>query len=324
MKKRLLMYLMTPFLCTLGALVLFAQGAFAFTIEQTGASNEGDFVLEPAKVEVALDPGTQVTKQLTVQNRTGEKRSFAVEIEDIRGSDDTSTAVILMGDADGPYPLRKYILPEVSSFELEQGEKITLTITIDIPAGTPPGGRFGTVLLSSTPSTDGLSETEKSGAKIITRLGSLFFVRVNGDVVEDGALKDFRIDGGKLLYTTGTPESFEILFENNGNVHLNPYGSITVRNLAGKDVDEIEIKPYYALPDSLRSRTVAWERELMMGRYTAELKLYPGYGEEFTLRKISFWVIPLPIIAGVLAILLLVIFIGRFIGKNFEFRKKAR
>ncbi len=90
----------------------------------------------------------------------------------------------------------------------------------------------------------------------------------------------------------------------------------------GKTVGEIPVDAYFSLPDSIRYREVIWEAGTGLGRYTANLSLFPGYGNENQERSISFWVIPWKIL--VLTFIGLVIFISLiyYILTRFEFKKK--
>ena len=105
-------------------------------------------------------------------------------------------------------------------------------------------------------------------------------------------------------------------------MHLDPYGEIHITNMFKEEVGYIELNSWFALPKSLRSREVPWDRELLMGRYTATAKINRGYNDIIDTQTLTFWVIPWKVIAGVFATLFLVFFLFRFILKNFEFKRK--
>ncbi len=308
--------------------VMFILGhvgiANAAEIVNVSAETRGDFVLSPAKVEVLLSPGESTERVLTITNRTGEKREFSIGIEDFVGSKNPSKTVVLLGDERGPYSLKDYIKPELNKFILEAGEQIKLPINIAVPEGAEPGGLYGSVLVSSTSSVKGSLAGGPSGAVIVSRIGSLFFVGVSGEADVGGGLEDFRISGGKNVFFKETNMQFEMLFRNSGNIHLNPYGMITITNIGGVDVDKIEIEPYFSIPNSLRSRVVSWDRELMFGRYKATLELNRGYEDIVDESSVVFWVIPWKIILAVFAALLLLMLVVRWIGSRFEFKRKEQ
>ena len=227
-----------------------------------------------------------------------------------------------MGDQEGPYSLRDFVELPVQEFTLEFGERITLPINVNVPDDIEPGGRYGAIIVSNAPSRVA-DETEGAGAVIVSRLGSLFLVRVDGEINEDGQLTDFRISGDESVYTDSHPEQFEILFENNGSVHLVPYGLIEIKNLFGSVVDTIPVDAYFALPDSQRSQVIEWtDAPTMFGYYKAELNLSRGYDDLSDELSLGFWILPWqPIVIGLLIIVLLAVLIT-VVGKKFEIKRK--
>ncbi len=323
MKKKIcLISIGIALLLALGSLPLKAK---AYTIEDLGLIGDppGDFVLGPGKTELLMEPGEKTARELYISNRLGERMKFKVEIEDFAGSMNPETTVVLLGDQRGPYSLKDYIKPELEEFVLEHGERIKMEVEISVPEDAEPGGRYGSLLVKSVPPGPDLKEEKDKavpGVKIISRLGTLFFVRVKGEVEEKGFLKDFKTS--KEFYEKG-PVPFELLFENQGSVHLTPYGKIEIKNFLDKKIDEIQLDAWFAMPGSLRSRKVEWQRELLFGRYIATVEVSRGYGEDVDKKSVAFWVIPWKLIlAGIAALILIILFL-RWIFGHFEIRRKA-
>lgn len=289
-----------------------------------GMTIENDFALGPGKTELFLNPGDTVTKELYITNRLGREVEFVIDIEDFTGSRDPKETVVLLGDKRGPYSLRDYLKPELKNFTLKQGQRMIMPVIISIPADAEPGGLYGSVLISAQPAKSA-SQTEAGkavgGAKIVTRLGTLFFVRVSGDVKEEGILKKFSAKLDKYFFEKG-PIPFEVLFENNGNVHLSPYGTIEIKNLLGREVGQLNIDPWFAMPDSLRAREVKWERGFLFGKYTALLKVNRGYGNIVDEMATTFWVIPWKILVLVFAVLFLLVWGMKWLFSNIEIKRK--
>jgi hypothetical protein len=296
----------------------FSGQVFAYTITHMGGPVRGDFVLEPAKIELFVDPGHKSTTELQVTNRTAGPLTFSVSVEDMVGSDDPMRPVLLLGDKRGPYSLRDYMTPEVNTFTLESGERITLPVTVSIPEDAEPGGLYGSVLFESKS-----FGQDANASRTISRLGALLFVRVNGDVAENGALEDFRVSGGSPVFVTEDPIGFEMLYRNSGSVHVNPYGMITVRNIFGMTVGEVEVTPYYAMPESLRYRKITWEHGPLFGYYTATLEQNRGYDDIVDTRSISFGVLPWREALVGLVILGICVLVIRWFFATFEFTRKS-
>lgn len=292
----------------------------AYEIRDINTEDTGDFIIGPSKFEISLDPGSSVTKILGITNRTGSTQTFRIDIEDFTGSESGQKAVVLLGDEKGRYSLKDYIKPEVMEFTLKTKQKIALPVTISVPEDGEPGGLYGSLLVSVVSPAD----KEMGGTTIISRLGALFFVRVNGPAKEEGVLKEFKLSNPKKVFTGKEgPSGFDLVFENKGNVHLNPYGAISISNILGMDVAQIEVDPYFAMPDSLRDRHINWSGKILLGRYTATAMINRGYGDIVDEKSISFWVLPWKILLGGFAIIFIIVLAVRLFFSKFELKKKG-
>lgn len=300
-------------------LFIIFEKIFSFSIHDLPQTEtKGDFVLSPGKIEVWLAPGEKTTKEITVTNRTGREAKFLVEVEDFKGSRDPEKTVVLLGEEKGPYSLKDFIKPEVFEFTLKHGQRIVLPIEISIPPNAEPGGRYGAVIVGMLP--EGVESKENVPVvSIVARLGNLFFVRVKGLVKEVGFLKDFLSD--KKFYQI--PKiNFKIYFENNGNVHLIPYGLIEIRNILGKKVAEIDVEPFFVLPDSLRLREIKFEGKFLFGKYKATLLLNRGYQNIIDQKQVEFWVFPWRVILPAVLVLIFILIFLLWIFSHFEIRRK--
>lgn len=287
-----------------------------------GLIDVGDFVVGPGRTEIEVKPGETVIKEVTVTNRISDNRTFELVVEDISGSDDPNNSVVLSGDERGPYSVRDYISFPRTTFTLALGERARIPVTITIPPDAEPGGYYGTVLVSTirTP-----GKTEEDGAPrspIIARVGSLFFVTVAGETVRGGVSKEIATINNQWWYEKG-PVKLGILFENTGSVHLNPYGELSIANMFGEEVGFVELEPWFVLPQSLRLREVAWNREFLLGRYTVTARINRGYDNVIDEVTTSFWVMPWKIVGGIFFILFIIIFSLRAFFRTFEFKRKG-
>ena len=302
-----------------------AQNAPKSRIDSINVEAKNDFVLEPGKAQIFVNPGDTVTKEIYITDRVPGQTSFQVEIQDIKGSSDPNQPVVILDGERGPYSAKDFITANPGQFTLSFGQRLTIPVTITIPKDTPPGDYDSSVLISNSPTVLGTSTdntTTQGQTRIISRLGTLFLIRVNGDANESGQLEEFNLAGPKKLFYTKGPFTFEALFNNTGNVHLVPYGMITIRNIFGKTVAQVPVDAYYSLPSSLRHRSVTWDVSMLLGRYKATLELHRGYGTAVDTMSVSFWVIPWKILLAVFAAvfvlaLLLIIFLNMF-----ELRRK--
>ncbi len=305
------------------ALILFggASAVSAYSITDVHADARGDFVLEPGKVEIFMNPGETVTKTISVISRVNRKVDFKIETEDFIGSQDPQTPVVLLGSDKSPYSFKDNIVPEKSTFSLTLGQKIEMPITITAPKNAQPGGFYSSVIVSNVPSDS--PQVAQGTTKIISRVGVLFFIRINGDAKEEGALEDFKVTGPTTagLLQSG-PLNIQMLFRNSGRVHFVPYGIVTITNLFGQKVAELPVDAYFSLPDSLRYREVIWSKDFLLGYYKAHVDLHRGYGNLVDQKDVSFWVLPWKYIGGGILVLFLIVLCYYFFTKKFELKRK--
>ncbi len=308
------------------AILTAPLNADAFTISTLNVENNEDYVVEPGKTEVFLNPGETVTKTISVTNRTNRPLDYMVGVENFIGSNTAETAVILLpAGSETPYPLSDYISTELDHFTLQFGERISFQITITVPEDIEPGGHYGAIIISneSAGQIDSAGNEVKSGTQLTSRIGSLILMRVNGPVKESGNLESFNVSGPDKWFYQKIPTAFEIAFKNEGNVHLVPYGTVTIKNIFGSEIAQLPVDAYFALPDSIRYQTISWPgKKFSFGLYTAELELYKGYGNQFDNEKIRFTVLPLMIIIPGILVFMIIFGVLYFISRRFEFKRK--
>lgn len=262
-----------------------------------------DFVLRPAKLELEMSPGQALLRTLYISNNLGSRANFKVTVIDIEGALDASQPAVLLEEGQsGFYSLKDYLIPQMGEFSLENGQTIALPVQVNLPNNIEPGGLYGAVLITALPP----AENGAGQVAVLGRLGALFFVKVKGEVLEKGGLDNFSQNRTELEGKQAV--IFSILFENQGNVHLNPYGGIEIKNIFGKKIAELALAPFYVLPNSLRQRQVAWQNLPKFGYYKAVLLLNRGYDNIIDKAEINFWLASKQaLIAGLIIIL---IFIG--------------
>lgn len=256
----------------------------------------GAFVVRPAKLEIALPKGGSETRMLTLTNGTALPLAVRISFEDIAPQTQTSPVddpVALLGSAVGTHSLKDFISTKEERLTILSGQVVEVPITVRIPATAGASGHYGSVVLSFSPVFSGDAAKNES-VVVESRLATLFFVRVLGEVKEEGRLVEFGLFNNAQTTPSpkeGAPLRFQIAYENTGSVHLNPYGLLTVTSMFGKTKTEI-IDPWVVLPDGVRMREINVHDALSVGYYTATLEQNRGYGDIVDARTVHFWVIP--------------------------------
>ena len=274
------------------------------------AQTEPFFALSPAQKEISLSPGEEVFVPLTIINHLGKTAVFNITIEDIGPAPRPEEVIEIVDGQDGPYSLKNFISFTDRNVTLLDGEEKTISFSISLPKNVPPGSLHGGIFVNST-------DTKSGNVKTISRIGSLLFIKVKGDIKESGSLKDFFIIKTPFWSRPGLIH-FQMSFVNDGNSYLNPYGVIEITNLFGRTVKQIPINPWFVLPQSERLRDV--ETKLSgLGLYTATVSLNRGYGDVVDSKTLRFWSTPWPIIVIIFLILIsLIVFIIRLKKKSYD------
>lgn len=264
-----------------------------------------------------MDPGETRTVEVQVTSREGEPRSYSIGIEDFAVTDDGTDNIQFYGNGTGPFSARSWITPAVVDFRLKHGERAFIPVTISIPKDASVGDHYSVVLFQRDPK---LGEELKGGFNLVARIGALLLITVKGDIVKQGSMESFTVS--RSLYWS-IPARFAIVYKNTGTVHLTPSGHIEIANIFGIPVDDIGVKDWYVLRNSVRRRDIQWQPKFALGYYTATLHLTSAGQSDETIQTQTFWIIPaLPVLLALLAIFFVSFLVQAFFSR-FEIKKRG-
>jgi hypothetical protein len=268
-------------------------------------SADGTFTVGPAKIEVQVAPGETVLRSIVIENKLGRTQSFEISFEDFAPSNEAAAEVELVGQSASARSLVSSLFVPANEITLAQGERAIVPVSVTIPAGTPAGARYAAIVVSASGSRNALPDEERaqSGAVVVGRIASLVIANVSGDAREDGALASLSVIEGSAGRTA------RIVFRNNGETSLNPYGVIEVRNIFGEKVAETEVDPWFVLPESTRTRDLLAPVPEVLGMYEVRLRLNRGYGNVIDEAAVTVTVVPATHVAAASAVLILAFFV---------------
>jgi len=223
-----------------------------------------------AHIDLATDPPEY---ELTYLNNTGTQINLLLSVEDFTELENTYQINFLRGKdaANYKYSLSSWISFENKNFELNPGEKKTVKVFIDKDRITK-GGHYASILAQ-------IQQPEnKQQINIKAVLSSLLFVRAStGKEIEEGKISDFKPLRDGIEY----PNSYILMFENRGNVHVIPYGLVQVFDPLGNLVAKgsLNFSSLDALPESIRrydTTVTTYQKVLLPGVYTAKISIHFG------------------------------------------------
>lgn len=305
---------------TIASLVLATLLA-PFASAQSGAGGGQALEIGPPVLNLTANPGQVIQSSINIRDVSKVDLLVSNEINDFTANGEDGTPQIILDTTQtSPYSIRSWIQP-LEQITLKSKEIKSIPITIYVPADAAPGGYYGIIRFTGT-----APNLDQTGVALSASLGTLIFLRVNGEVKEDISIDRFFANTGGVEYPLYEfkPVTLSVRLKNNGNIYEQPTGLVTVKDMFGKAVVNLPVnaEERVILPDSTRKFDQVIDETnigtgLMFGRYTAEVTIKYGSKGQSVTSTTSFWVIPYKlIIAGIIllivAFFLLRIFIRRY------------
>ena len=222
-----------------GAVVLLAPSMPAYALS-----------VQPAVQNIVVDPGKGDTRFLRVTNDEDSTQTYFVTIQKFIPKGDNGQQEFLPTTDTSGLPEWMYVdKPELT---LKPGESSNLQVSLRVPPGAAAGGYYAALFLSKRQGPD-------EPLAMLPRLGVLFFVRLNGQVQERLVVSKFSVDADSYDFL---PVGFQTTVANEGMVHGQPEGTVTIRNVFGATVAKFAANPdgNRVLPASSRVMSSAWTK----------------------------------------------------------------
>lgn len=277
------------------------------------AQNSAGIGVSPAIIEPneQLEPGATITRTITISNLESRERTLFLVPRVIERFDRSSTPIFAdRSDESTGLEIVDWISLSTEELTLAAGGEETVTVTIAVPESAPPGSHFAGIRIAAD-----APRLRESGAGISYGVSGIVSVVVAGETSARASIRAFATD--KFIY--GTKEvTFSARVENEGNVLVQPNGFVQINNMFGTEVASLDVNNSLArvVPGNERTFQVEWQEENPgFGRYEALITLSyeSDEGSRTITSTVSFWILPTNIIypaLGVLAVLLLIVFVG--------------
>ena len=287
----------------------------------------------PTLFQLSISPGETWSSSVKIVNNNLYDATYYAQALDFEasGEDGAAKYIPLVNEVAAtpqPYSLASWLDISHEPVTIKAGHSQEVQFTLHVPENAEPGGHYAAILVGTKPQ----NSLSGSGAKISSFVSSLMFVKIAGDIVESGRIREFSTMKG--IYQDPKAD-FVLRFENTGNTHVRPEGDIEIYNMWGKERGSIAINKDSAfgnvLPKSIRKFKFSWEGEASpfdIGPYSAVVTLaYGEDGRKNITAKTYFWVIPTgPVIAtlGTILVFILILawFIRRYIRRALELERQ--
>lgn len=298
---------------------------FIFVIVILAVSAAGVFAQSPSRSitvipptrEVTINPGDKTEGVFKVVNDGDKPLTFNAVIRDYIVKDNQGTPEILPPNTlSNKYSGASWIAVLPSTFTVPPHTRQELNYYIQVPLDARPGGHYAAVMYEPAE----ILGVEGTGAGVDTQIGTLFYIGVNGDINEDAQVIKFNTT--KSFLENG-PVTLETEIKNNGDLHIKPKGTITVKNMIGKTISTQPLEDHNIFPEKSFLFTNEFGGKWMIGRYTVNLAATYGQNNNLPLvAATSFIVFPWKVAS--VAILVIVIIILAFIFLKRQKDKKEQ
>lgn len=284
----------------------------------TGSAN--GFQVAPVVNEFAVSKGQSHTSVITVTNPTKAAVIAEANIDDfVASANENGTPQILAnGKVGDPSHNFKSLVKPIPNVSIPANGSVQVPVTISVPTTANSGGYYGAVLFQAAPTSG------HGNVALTANVGSLFLITVPGNLVKKleiiqlAAANNNKATG---IFFGGQPQML-LRLANTGDIQLQPFGTINVKNMSGKIIATQQfngsVPRSNVLPSSIRRFITNLPKRKWFGHYTiqANIAYVNGSGPVLT-TSAGFWYFPTWfVIVAVIVILALVVLIYWLIAKN--------
>ena len=296
---------------------------------QPNSPNAGQALeIAPPIVNLTVNPGQTVQTSIYLRDIAKTNLIVTGQANDFVASGEDGTPKLLLdGDNSSPYSMKNWVT-SLPSLDLIPQEIKAMTVTLQVPKDASPGGHYGVIRFTATP-----PDLNSTGVSLSASLGALMLITVTGDIHESVSVAEFSANQNEHTgwFFETPPINLVERLKNDGNVHEEPTGQIIIKDMLGRTLAGINVNspPHNILPASTRrfEETLdqhAYGNAIMLGRYTADLKLTYGASKTVLTDHISFWVIPYKLILAIIVGAIFAFFLLRFLIAGYNRRIVAK
>jgi hypothetical protein len=274
------------------------------------------FTVIPPKVEVSVKPGEQVRKILQFRNEGDDTAYLSIIARDFIVTKDNGQPDFVDSKVSGRWSAASWLRINPATLAVPPKATTNITLNIFVPLDALPGGHYSGVLYQAkgTPLQTGQGVGVGTGIQQV--VGSLIYITVAGPVNEKAMVKRFEIPG----FSEYGPIPVVTEIGNQSDIHITPKGTITIRNLFGQNVANLNLEERNIFPGASLTYTNSLDKKVLIGRFRADL--IAAYGTGSTLSATTyFWVFPWKIC---LVIILTIILITLIIQTGYKQIKKRQ
>jgi len=286
------------------------------------------YIISPSLQRYTFQSGKTVSGTFTLTNSfvTGEPESqtFILSTKFVFQENGNKYIYDKVPAGRQPYDMTPWITLQTTEVTIRQNESIQIPYTITVPESPAPGGKYAAIVIEKKVANQQLAT---SGSSLDDKIAYQILGQIAGTENRNGEIVDFSINRPLYWMWPFDKAVFTVSLSNTGNVEFLPSGEIFVHK--GDITKGLWQQPFnpnelVILPDNQRSYEVTMQPQtgfftsdrngltinldyFRFGRYYATAKI--GHDVNNTRivedRLVTFWIIPIPLIATILGIFIL-------------------
>ncbi len=193
-------------------------------------SGNSGIVVDPAFVEVTLQQPQQ-EKQIIISYTNNTNSSLRLEFFalDFRQKDELGTLSFLGAESKSfSYSLSSFLQFETNTMTLAPKEKQNLRIYVTNRPDLSPGGHYAAVVAKEIDN----GQVQNGQTQVSPAISALIFLRKEGGERFNLSLNNMNWPESWLVFSH--PKDIVLTFQNEGNIHLVPYGRVEIRDWSGR------------------------------------------------------------------------------------------
>ena len=284
-------------------LFLIATGYLLLTkplVAQTAVN--GLSAIPPTIENVEVTPGKTYTQSIKVRNESTETKTINVSVHDFIVTNNEGRVEFMDNVLDAinnRWAASSWIQLSTTSLTLEPGQTKNLNFTVMPPENALSGGHYAAIVYSP----DSAYIGNNTGASIQTKVGTLVYITIPGDISQNAIIQSFSAP----KFSEFGPIDFNATIKNSSDIHIQPVGSITIKNWFGGKTAQLNLDPTNIFPYTTRDFQSTLNKKWLFGRYQATLNAVYGTAGGLISATIFFWVIPWRLIILIIAAIAIII-----------------
>jgi hypothetical protein len=267
------------------------------------------YTISPVETEITVNKGTSQTVELSVQNPANTAVEIKAIVNDFVASSNESGNPSLILNSNSPTPANNFVslVSPIPNINLGPLAKVYFPVTITVPVNANSGGYYGAVRFLP----ESINQTGNVG--LTASAGSIFLITVPGNLVERLSLTQLSAadsSGNATTFLTSGPVSVLTRLDNTGDIHVQPFGNILIKNMFGHIVKSYQFNNVTPraniLPDSIRKFINPLTGVSWFGKYTiVETVAYQQGTGNYITSSATFYYFPVWFLIIVVALVVL-------------------